>query len=324
MSLELRADVITGVQGNFHEIFLDGASITSLTSAGGGGIATSLASLSDVDTTSLNHTPDDGEVLTWHDSHSHWMPMTPPAGADGAIGPQGPAGVDGAVGPQGPAGADGSDGADGSVGPQGLSGSDGVTGPEGPQGIVGPVGPEGPEGPAGAPAVSPAGLTWRGQWASGTSYALNDTVGHGGASYFCINANSGTTTPDISSDFALLAAQGADGAAGNQGSAGPTGPQGPAGAAGAQGPAGPVGPQGTSGPAGGQGPAGPAGAEGPAGPTGPAGAQGLVGPAGGVSWSSVPASSTAIGSQGDMSLDANYLYICVSTDQWRRTPISTW
>ena len=95
----------------------------------------------------------------------------------------------------------------------------------GPQG---PIGPTGPQGPAGA--VGPAGLTWKGQWVSGTSYVANDAVGYNGASYFCILATSGTTNPTANTtNWALLASQGA------QGPTGPTGPQGPIGPAGAAG-----------------------------------------------------------------------------------------
>jgi hypothetical protein len=95
----------------------------------------------------------------------------------------------------------------------------------------GPAGPEGVQGPAGPPGpVGPAGLTWRGTWVSGTSYVLNDAVGYNGASYFCILATSGTTAPNLAtSNWALLASQGA---IGPQGAQGPTGPQGPAGSSG--------------------------------------------------------------------------------------------
>ena len=80
-------------------------------------------------------------------------------------------------------------------------------GPQGPQGVAGPVGP--------------AGLTWRGVWVSGTSYVEDDAVGYNGASWFCINATSGTTPPNADiTNWALLAAQGATG---------PQGPQGPSG-----------------------------------------------------------------------------------------------
>jgi hypothetical protein len=99
-----------------------------------------------------------------------------------------------------------------------LSATVGV-GSQGPQGVQGPAGPIGP--------VGPAGLEWQGSWVSGTSYALNDAVGYDGASWFCISATSGTTTPNLAtSNWALLASQGAQGIQGVQG---PTGPQGPAG-----------------------------------------------------------------------------------------------
>lgn len=95
-------------------------------------------------------------------------------------------------------------------------------GAQGPQGVEGPAGPPGP--------VGPAGLTWQGSWTSGTTYAENDAVGYGGASYFCILPTSGTTNPSLdTTHWALLASQGA---IGPQGAQGPTGPQGPSGGAG--------------------------------------------------------------------------------------------
>lgn len=98
----------------------------------------------------------------------------------------------------------------------------------GPQGVQGPAGPQGPVGP-----VGPAGLNWQGAWASGTSYVIDDAVGYGGASWFCILATSGTTTPNLdTTHWALLAAQGAQGPIGPAGAQGPTGATGPAGASG--------------------------------------------------------------------------------------------
>jgi hypothetical protein len=89
-------------------------------------------------------------------------------------------------------------------------------GAQGPQGVQGPAGPLGP--------VGPAGLEWQGSWVSGTSYVADDAVGYGGASYFCILATSGTTTPNLATtNWALLASQGAQGIQGVQG---PTGAQG--------------------------------------------------------------------------------------------------
>jgi hypothetical protein len=89
-------------------------------------------------------------------------------------------------------------------------------GAQGPQGVQGPAGPLGP--------VGPAGLEWQGSWVSGTSYVADDAVGYNGASWFCILATSGTTTPNLdATHWALLASQGAQGIQGVQG---PTGPQG--------------------------------------------------------------------------------------------------
>lgn len=100
-----------------------------------------------------------------------------------------------------------------------------------PEGTEGPQGPQGVQGiPGTAGAVGPAGLEWQGSWVSGTTYAADDAVGYDGASWFCILATSGTTTPDLdTTHWALLASQGAQGVQGVQG---PTGPQGPAGSGG--------------------------------------------------------------------------------------------
>jgi hypothetical protein len=99
-------------------------------------------------------------------------------------------------------------------------------GPTGAQGVAGPTGPAGVPGP-----VGPAGLTWRSTWVSGTSYILNDAVGYNGASYYCILATSGTTNPaSNTTNWALLASQGAIGATGATGLQGPTGATGPSGA----------------------------------------------------------------------------------------------
>lgn len=97
-----------------------------------------------------------------------------------------------------------------------LSGLQGPPGPQGNQGIQGEPGP-----------VGPAGLNWQGSWVSGTSYVADDAVGYNGASYFCIQATSGTTAPSSdTTHWALLASQGARGPQGIQGVAGPAGPVG--------------------------------------------------------------------------------------------------
>jgi hypothetical protein len=103
------------------------------------------------------------------------------------------------------------------------------TGATGPQG---PIGPQGPAGPQGVPGpVGPAGLTWQGLWSAATTYAENDAVSFGGASYFCYNpagVGPSVSNPTIdTANWALLASQGA------------TGPQGPQGIQGIQGPGAP-------------------------------------------------------------------------------------
>lgn len=89
------------------------------------------------------------------------------------------------------------------------------------------VGPQGPQGPQGVPGpVGPIGLLWQGSWSVSGTYNINDAVGFGGASYFCINPV-GPSVSDPSTDttnWALLAAQGATGPQGPQGIQGPAGP----------------------------------------------------------------------------------------------------
>ena len=103
MSLELRADRISGGEGHFHEIFVDGSPFAGASAVDTsnfvttghtgdfvsswetgnfvskwetGDHATNIGDLSDVETSSAGHTPDGGEVLTWDDGMSHWMPKS--------------------------------------------------------------------------------------------------------------------------------------------------------------------------------------------------------------------------------------------------------
>lgn len=92
--------------------------------------------------------------------------------------------------------------------------------------------------------VGPAGLTWQGQWAPNTAYALRDAVVYQGSSYLALFANSGSTPPNA--NWLLLAAGGAKGDTGETGATGPVGAVGPAGATGATGPPGPPGAAGSS------------------------------------------------------------------------------
>jgi len=93
--------------------------------------------------------------------------------------------------------------------------------PAGPTGAQGPAGPQGVAGP-----VGPAGLNWQGAWSAAGTYVIDDAVGYGGASWFCIaNVGPSVTTPDLDpTNWALLASQGSPGIAGPQGIQGVAGP----------------------------------------------------------------------------------------------------
>ncbi len=43
-----------------------------------------------------------------------------------------------------------------------------------------------------------------------------------------------------------------------------------------------------------------------------------------LSLNKTPASATATGTKGDVAWDSDYIYICVATDTWKRTALSTW
>ena len=108
----------------------------------------------------------------------------------------------------------------------------------GPQGIQGPQGEQGIAGPAGV-----TGLNWQGLWDNDAIYAANDAVSFNGSSYFALNSvGPSNSHPTVdTTNWALLAMQGAQGPAGAQGLQGPQGNQG------IQGPPGPPGPQGQQG-----------------------------------------------------------------------------
>jgi hypothetical protein len=93
--------------------------------------------------------------------------------------------------------------------------------PAGPTGVQGPIGPQGVPCP-----VGPAGLNWQSAWSALGTYVIDDAVGYGGASWFCIDpVGPSATTPDLDpTNWALLASQGSPGIAGPQGVAGVAGP----------------------------------------------------------------------------------------------------
>jgi hypothetical protein len=206
-------------------------------------------------------------------------------------------GSNSSTGPQGPQGIQGIQGVQGTQGLIGIQGETGATGPTGAQGVQGDQGLLGP--------VGPAGLNWQGVWTSETSYVEDDAVGYNGASWFCILPTSGTTTPDLdTTNWALLASQGAQGQAGlngvvgatgstgAQGTIGLTGPEGPQGVQGAQGEQGIQGIKGVKGDKGDQGIQGNQGDQGIQGVQGPSGVDGAVGPAG-LEWQGAWVSETS-------------------------------
>lgn len=55
------------------------------------------------------------------------------------------------------------------------------------------------------------------------------------------------------------------------------------------------------------------------GPTGP------IGPTGSYLVSNIPpGSSGSTGATGQLALDTNYLYVCVATNTWKRTQLTSW
>ena len=186
------------------------------------------------------------------------------------------------------------------------------------------------QAPTGGVGSGGGGITWRGVWASGTTYLVDDAVGYGGSSYVAVAGNIGAAPSTHPLSWGVLAAAGATGpagATGAQGTTGPTGSQGPAGTAGttgATGPAGPAGPQGTTGTTGltgATGPTGPTGATGPTGSTGPAGP---VGPAG-LTWQGVWVSGTAYAADDAVSyLGSSYFAVAGSTGAEPDISPSSW
>ncbi len=128
-------------------------------------------------------------------------------------------------------------------GAAGLQGPIGVTGATGSQG---PIGPQGPQGiPGTSNGTGGTGFNFTGTFNSATDYNTYDVVTYNGSTYDATVAIAqGGGTPDVNPNWALMAQQGASGAAGQQG---PQGVPGPVGATGSQGPVGLTGPQGIPG-----------------------------------------------------------------------------
>lgn len=151
-------------------------------------------------------------------------------------------------------------------------------------------------------------LTYRGNYAAGTAYKVNDVVNYLGSSYVAVAASTGMTPSSSPAYWGLLAKEGDAGAAGATGAAGSQGPAGANGAKGDKGDKGDTGSAGSQGTAGSQGPAGAKGDTGAAGAKGDTGAAGPQGPAG------------ATGPQGPAGADGNAGVVVgppqVSVAQW--------
>lgn len=88
-----------------------------------------------------------------------------------------------------------------------MPGAVGDKGDEGAPGAQGPQGETGLQGPAGADAL----WHYNGPWQSNATYAEGDVVTYEGQTYYATGITTLATTPDIDSNFDLIAAKGADG-----------------------------------------------------------------------------------------------------------------
>jgi hypothetical protein len=137
---------------------------------------------------------------------------------------------------------------------QGAAGAIGAAGPAGPQGPMGPAGPPGATtvtgsgGTTGSGVTAGSGFNFRNGFDPAATYSPYDVVTYNGSTYDAVaTVAPGAATPDINTNWALMAQQGATGATGPQG---PIGLAGAAGATGATGPQGPIGLIGATGPQG--------------------------------------------------------------------------
>jgi hypothetical protein len=99
-------------------------------------------------------------------------------------------------------------------GTAGATGPAGAIGPAGAQGNAGAAGAAGPQGPAGV-----AGMSYRGTWSAGTSYAVNDAVLFGGTTYIATASAAGLEPDLFPAAWSVLAQQGGVGPSGPSGAA---------------------------------------------------------------------------------------------------------
>jgi hypothetical protein len=242
----------------------------------------------------------------------------------GAQGPAGPAGPEGLQGPAGATGAGGPIGPAGPTGPAGIVNM-GSWSPNTQYAINDSVSYDGSSWIALLPSLDSApnptnpnwqllaakGINNQGGWVQSVTYQVDDAVTDGGEFWLAVAPNLGSEPSLQNPNWQLIAAAGAQGAAGPAGPTGSTGPTGATGATGPQGSQGATGVQGPQGPAGSTGPQGPAGPQGAAGPTGPMGLTGATGPQGATG----PAGPVGITNLGAWSANAQYVVNDAVTDQ---------
>jgi hypothetical protein len=151
------------------------------------------------------------------DINSSWalMAQQGATGTTGATGPQGPIGLPGATGPQGVQGPAGTTGATGPLGPTGLTGATGTQGIQGSTGATGATGGIGLQGPTGQQGAAGPGFNFRNAFDPTATYSPYDVVTYNGSTYDALAAIApGVATPDINTNWALMAQQGTKGAAG--------------------------------------------------------------------------------------------------------------
>jgi hypothetical protein len=278
----------------------------------------------------------DDEVNLW--TGSSWNPIAVATTA-GPTGPQGTPGAAGVQGPTGPAGSGVSvlgSFADlpsleaavsiGNVGDAYIIGTNlYVWDDENIQwDNVGPfVGPTGPTGPKGFDAFQYSALR-----VAPNNYVAGEIIYYVDSYYICL-ANNDAIPPNgttIGVYWDVYSFTGATGPTGATGSVGPTGPEGgPTGPTGPTGPSGgPTGPTGSTGATGPTGPTGPVSLlPGPTGETGPTGPAGPMGPVG-ISGPTTLSLSTSTGTPGTLYWDANFIYVCIASNTWKKVAIDTW
>ena len=184
-------------------------------------------------------------------SYSSTYRFSPGVGYSGISGYSGYSGISGYSGYSGPGGSAGSTGTSGYSGYSGISGysgysgisgysgysGSGISGYSGYSGATSTSGYSGYSGISGYSGYSGSGISgysgysggsgtaypWKGTYAAGTAYAVNDCASYNGAGYVCIQAGTGQTPSSSPTYWTLLTASGYSGYSGISGYSGYSG-----------------------------------------------------------------------------------------------------